>query len=242
MKDLYAVLGIRRNASREDIEVAYAKLVYEAQVAQGPDSAARLAELKEAYSVVRDPGARDIYDQSLRMAGSGGSGGEDPPAHAATSTTAMPAGVGQSRRFPVFWVSLAVVILGGGFLTYANSGKEQERLRLQREQEIHFRAQQAEQERKQREVESKQAQEERQRRQEIENLERNNRMESERALREQDQRLETDRRQAEWQKEREAQAAAQKERELEYQKQREQAQIQNQLERYRQELRRPPGY
>lgn len=53
-KDYYTILGIARDASAEDIKLAYRKLVrrYHPDVSEEPDAEARFKEVVEAYAVV----------------------------------------------------------------------------------------------------------------------------------------------------------------------------------------------
>ncbi len=65
MKDFYAVLGLGRNASQEDIKRAYRKLarLHHPDVSEeSADAGARFKEIGEAYAVLSDPERRRRYD------------------------------------------------------------------------------------------------------------------------------------------------------------------------------------
>ncbi|MCS6810786.1 MAG: DnaJ C-terminal domain-containing protein [Tepidimonas sp.] len=64
-KDYYAVLGVARDASAEDIKKAYRKLArkYHPDVSKEADAAQRMSEVNEAYAVLSDPDKRAAYDR-----------------------------------------------------------------------------------------------------------------------------------------------------------------------------------
>src|SRR5215470_12671824 len=65
-KDLYAMLGVPRSATTEDIKKAYRKLArkYHPDVNPGKkDAEEKFKEINEAYSVLSDPQKRKQYDQ-----------------------------------------------------------------------------------------------------------------------------------------------------------------------------------
>jgi len=82
MKDYYAILGISREASAEEIKKAYRKKALECHPDRHPGDAkaeARFKEVSEAYEALSDENRRHIYDQygeeGLKGAGMGGGGG-----------------------------------------------------------------------------------------------------------------------------------------------------------------------
>jgi len=64
-KDYYAILGVGRDASQDEIKRAYRKLArkYHPDVSKEPDAEDRFKEIGEAYEVLKDPEKRKAYDQ-----------------------------------------------------------------------------------------------------------------------------------------------------------------------------------
>ncbi len=64
-KDYYAILGVPRDASPEEIKRAYKKLArkYHPDVSKEPNAEEKFKEINEAYAVLSDPEKRKIYDQ-----------------------------------------------------------------------------------------------------------------------------------------------------------------------------------
>lgn len=78
-KDYYQILGIPRNASKEDIKKAYRKLAHKHHPDKGGDEA-QFKEVNEAYQILSDERKRGQYDQFGRVfEGSGGQGGFEWP-------------------------------------------------------------------------------------------------------------------------------------------------------------------
>ena len=72
-KDFYAILGVSKDASAEEIKKAYRKLARKHHPDANPDDAAaeqRFKEITEANTILSDPKQRQEYDQ-LRAMGSG---------------------------------------------------------------------------------------------------------------------------------------------------------------------------
>jgi curved DNA-binding protein len=82
-KDYYAVLGVPKTASADEIKAAYRKLVrkYHPDVSKEADADARTKELNEAYGVLGDPEKRAAYDElgSARYQQAEGGGFRPPP-------------------------------------------------------------------------------------------------------------------------------------------------------------------
>ncbi|MDQ7088162.1 MAG: DnaJ domain-containing protein, partial [Acidobacteriota bacterium] len=64
-KDYYAILGVDRGASAEEIKKAYRRLARELHpdVNPSPEAQARFQEINEAHEVLSDPEKRRRYDQ-----------------------------------------------------------------------------------------------------------------------------------------------------------------------------------
>src|SRR5256885_15806486 len=69
-KDYYAIMGLERNASAEDIKRAYRKLArkFHPDVSKEANAEERFKEVGEAYETLKDPEKRAAYDQLGRHA------------------------------------------------------------------------------------------------------------------------------------------------------------------------------
>ncbi|MFZ9846465.1 MAG: DnaJ domain-containing protein, partial [Candidatus Limnocylindrus sp.] len=75
-RDFYAILGVPKSASADDIKKAFRKAAqkHHPDVSKAPDAAAKFKEINDAYQVLSDPTQRARYDQ-FGEAGIGGNAG-----------------------------------------------------------------------------------------------------------------------------------------------------------------------
>jgi len=79
-KDYYKVLGVKKDASQDDIKRAYRRLArkYHPDVSKEKDAGKQFQEANEAYEVLHDPEKRKSYDQ-LGSNWKSGQGFQPPP-------------------------------------------------------------------------------------------------------------------------------------------------------------------
>ncbi len=73
-RDYYEILGVKKDASADEIKKAFRKLAVKYHPDKDGGDEAKFKEANEAYEVLKDPGKRQRYDQ-FGHAGIGGNGG-----------------------------------------------------------------------------------------------------------------------------------------------------------------------
>ncbi|MBN1477720.1 DnaJ domain-containing protein [Candidatus Sumerlaeota bacterium] len=116
-RDYYNILGVSRDASKEEIRKAFRSLArkYHPDTNRDPEAEARFKEVNEAYEVLGDPEKRQRYD----ALGSGFHAGQEfrPPPGFSTFEFTEPGGGGGAFAFSDFFEMLfgGMGGMGGGF-------------------------------------------------------------------------------------------------------------------------------
>ncbi|MBI2610029.1 molecular chaperone DnaJ [Candidatus Giovannonibacteria bacterium] len=74
-KDYYEILGVARNASKDDIKKAFRKLAHKFHPDKSGGDEAKFKEINEAYQILQDEKKRAEYDRYGRVFGDMGGGG-----------------------------------------------------------------------------------------------------------------------------------------------------------------------
>ncbi len=128
-KDYYKTLGVKPEASADEIKRAYRKLArkYHPDVSKEADAEARFKELGEAYEALKDPEKRAQYDQVRQGGWRQGQEFRPPPGWGQGWQSA---GDGQDfSGFSDFFESLFGGLGRGGFRQGAGGGRAQVRAR-----------------------------------------------------------------------------------------------------------------
>ena len=116
MRSAYLVLGVPGDARQEEIEAAFHKaqgLYTKERLAQEDGALARLAALRDAYQVLRDPDSRAAHDRKLQQ-------GVRPPAR--PRTVVVEEEPSPVRKMMTIGLWLLVLVLAAGiFMTYRNA-------------------------------------------------------------------------------------------------------------------------
>lgn len=135
MKTLYSILGVRPDATAEQIEHAYAKSVARLQDAGASLSAEEVSNQtianREAYTTLTNPILRQRYDQKLSAA--------DLTRVQVTEYSVVD-GAATGGVFGFKTILLVGVIVLLGIYIYNNNAKERERLRIAHEHEVQMKA------------------------------------------------------------------------------------------------------
>ena len=233
-KSLYTILGIRPDASADQIEHAYAELLHQLKdgvdAHPGGDARVRLIAVKEAYTVLSNPVSRQMYNQKLFA-----------------PQTVRPAPeivIEPSNSWGIVKLLVIGSIVIAAIWIYNSNAIEKEKLLIEHEKQIIETQVKLEQEKREQQAASQQAQLQRRQQYEEEAKQRRIREQAIRDSRELDYRLQRDAREQQNQQQREAREKQQAAREQQNQQQQEEArqrqqklEAERQLEREKQALR-----
>lgn len=116
-KDYYELLGVKKNATEEEIKKAYRNLAkkYHPDRNKGNKEAEnKFKEISEAYAVLSDKEKREQYDRLGREAFNFGAGGANPFAGFDFSQFTNRARRGGTRRAPAGFTDIFSDLFGGG--------------------------------------------------------------------------------------------------------------------------------
>lgn len=233
-KSLYTLLGVRPDASSDQIERAYAELLHQLKdgidAHPGGDDRIRLIAAKEAYAVLSDPIARQRYNQKL---------------FAPQTVGAVPEIIVESSSS---WGIVKLLVVGAiviaAIWTYNRNTLEKEKLLIEHEKQIIETQVKLEQEQRELQAANQLAQQQQREQYEAQAQERRLREQALRDSRDLDYRLQRNEREQLSQQQREAREKQQAARELQYQQQQEEArqrqqrlEAERQIEREKQALR-----
>lgn len=208
-KSLYTILGVRPDASSDQIESTYAEILHHlkdgSESNPGGDDRIRLIAAKEAYDVLSNPAARQRYNQKLFA----------PEAIEAPPTIIIEPDTSWSVA-KLLTIGLIVV---AAIWLYSHFSVERERMLIEHDKEIADRQNQLEQARQQQQDANQQARQEAQLQMQRDAQERAIREAAIRDSRELDYRMQQDAREAQQQQQREAREKQQALREAQYQQQ-----------------------
>lgn len=229
MKSLYSILGLSPDATPDQIEVAYAELLTSLQGGADAnleeDRRIRLVAIKEAYSVLSDPVARQRYNNKLFATGTAG------PADTHQSHAGETSGIFGSRGLLI----IGVIVLSGIAL-YSYNAQQREKIRIQHEREIQLKVLQLEEERQKRIADEQDVRLARQSQLDTEARERTQRLEQERYMRDFEIRQRAQVREEEARQRQENYEKQRRAREEEMRRNREMAEAQNRVMRDKMEL------
>lgn len=233
-KSLYTLLGVRPDASSDQIERAYAELLHQLKdgvdAHPGGDDRIRLIAAKEAYAVLSDPIARQRYNQKL---------------FAPQTVGAVPEIIVESSSS---WGIVKLLVVGAiviaAIWTYNRNTLEKEKLLIEHEKQIIETQVKLEQEQRELQAANQLAQQQKREQYEAQAQERRLREQALRDSQDLDYRLQRNEREQLSQQQREAREKQQAARELQYQQQQEEArqrqqrlEAERQIEREKQALR-----